>query len=159
MNIQMELLDNYASIRAAFVNKFLPASYMDAANESACSRFMWDYMPKSDYPSVSFAVDDEVRVSVNGKYFSDTYRDHRVIFKKDIRKLLKKGNNVIRFEVTNYSGPTGLVYDLMLDEKIISSGENSFFSLDGGKNWKNAHAFGSQPVAPWGKPRLMIFDL
>ena len=56
MNIQMELLDNYARIRAAFVNKFLPASYMDAANESACSRFMWDYMPKSDYPSVSFAV-------------------------------------------------------------------------------------------------------
>jgi hypothetical protein len=56
MNIQMELLDNYASIRAAFVNKFLPASYMDSANESACSRFMWDYMPKSDYPSVSFAV-------------------------------------------------------------------------------------------------------
>ena len=56
MNIQMELLDNYASIRAAFVKKFLPASYMDAANESAYSRFMWDYMLEADYPSVSFAV-------------------------------------------------------------------------------------------------------
>ena len=40
MNIQMERLDNYASIRAAFVKKFLSGSYMDAANESICSRFM-----------------------------------------------------------------------------------------------------------------------
>ena len=29
---------------------------MDAANEFTCSRFMWDYMPEADYPSVSFAV-------------------------------------------------------------------------------------------------------
>ena len=108
--------------------------------------------------ALSFAVDDEVKVSVNGKSFSDTYRDHRVIFRKDIRKLLKKGNNVIRFEVTNYSGPTGLVYDLTLDEKTISSGRDTLFSLDGGKSWKNAYVFGKQPCAPWGKPRLMIFD-
>jgi hypothetical protein len=119
-------------------------------------RFTLKELPQK--ASVSFAVDDEVRVSVNGKYFSDTYRDHRVIFKKDIRKLLKKGNNVIRFEVTNYSGPTGLVYDLMLDEKIISSGESTFFSIDNGRSWKNAYVFGQQPCAPWGKPRLMIFD-
>lgn len=56
MNIQLERLDNYASIRSAFVKKFLLGSYMDAANEFTYSRFMWDYMPNADYPSVSFAV-------------------------------------------------------------------------------------------------------
>ncbi len=120
-------------------------------------RFTLKSLPQKAF--LAFAVDDEVKVSVNGRSFADTYRDHRVIFKKDIRKLLKKGNNVIRFEVTNYSGPTGLVYDLILDGKMISSGEDTLFSLDGGKSWKRAHVFGSQPVAPWGKPRLMIFDL
>ena len=119
-------------------------------------RFTLDAIPEKSH--LSFSVDDEVKVCVNGTYLADTFRDHRVIFRKNLCDLLKKGKNIVRFEITNFSGPTGLVYDLTCDAKTVSSGKDTLFSIDGGKSWQKAHVFGRQPCAPWGRPRLMIFD-
>ena len=69
---------------------------------------------------------------------------------------MTKGENTISFEVTNGTGPTGLVYTLDIDGKLYPSGEDTYFSFDNKTNWKKAHLFGKPPVRPWGLPDTLI---
>ncbi|MBO4633663.1 MAG: hypothetical protein J5858_17240, partial [Lentisphaeria bacterium] len=70
----------------------------------------------------------------------------------DITRLLQSGENELKFTVENFTGPTGLVFELTGPGLNIASGKQTLFSLNGRDNWKTAHCLGRPPVAPWGKP-------
>ena len=112
-----------------------------------------DKVPSSAVLRVS--VDDIADVYVNGKSIGQA-NGHKNVAEFKIAKFLKKGENTISFEVTNGTGPTGLVYTLDIDGKLYPSGEDTYFSFDNKTNWKKAHLFGKPPVRPWGLPDTLI---
>ena len=105
--------------------------------------------------SVRVSVDDIAELFVNGRSLGKS-DGHLVVTEFNIGKYLKKGENVISFEVTNGTGPTGLVYEISIDGKKYPSGNDTMYSFDNKTNWKKAHSFGKPPCRPWGTPEMFI---
>jgi hypothetical protein len=101
------------------------------------------------------SVDDLANLFVNGKKIGN-FRGHSNVTKINIAQYLKKGQNVITFEVENATGPTGLVYEIDVNGKKYPSGNDTVFSFDNKSNWKNAHLFGKPPISPWKSPKMFI---
>ena len=101
------------------------------------------------------SVDDAAILLVNGRKLGEL-RGHSNVTQFNIADCLKKGANVITFEVENATGPTGLVYEIEIDGKKYPSGSSTMFSFDNKSNWKNAHTFGKPPVSPWKSPNMFI---
>ena len=101
------------------------------------------------------SVDDLANLFVNGKMICN-FRGHSNVTKINIAKYLKKGQNIITFEVENATGPTGLVYEIDVNGKKYPSGNDTVFSFDNKSNWKKAHLFGKPPISPWKSPKMFI---
>ncbi|OQA87396.1 MAG: hypothetical protein BWY31_00765 [Lentisphaerae bacterium ADurb.Bin242] len=106
--------------------------------------------------ALRISVDDYAKVSVNGIPFVEECSSHRTVSEYQIAEKLKAGKNILEIAVTNVSGPTGIVFELNADGKIIRSGEDTFFSMNGKDSWKKAHVFGKPPVKPWGEPNIFM---
>ena len=104
---------------------------------------------------VRSSVDDSATLFINGKRIGE-YSGHSYVTQFNIAKYLKKGENIITFEVVNATGPTGLVYEIEINGKKYPSGNNTMFSFDNKSNWKKAHSFGKPPIAPWKAPKMFI---
>jgi hypothetical protein len=104
---------------------------------------------------VRSSVDDSATVYVNGSRVGE-YSGHSYVTQFNIAKYLKKGENIITFEVVNATGPTRPVYEIEINGKKYPSGADTMFSFDNKSNWKKAHSFGKPPVSPWKAPNMFI---
>ena len=105
--------------------------------------------------AVRISVDDMADLIVNGQRLGRS-NGHKTVSEFQIAKYLKKGENVITFEVINGTGPTGLVYTVDVDGKVYPSGKDTMYSFDNKTNWKKAHSFGKPPIGPWYSPETFI---
>ncbi|MBR4664748.1 MAG: hypothetical protein IKO93_12820 [Lentisphaeria bacterium] len=97
------------------------------------------------------SVDDSAEIFLNNKKLGKI-TGFGIVNQFDITRLLQSGENELKFTVENFTGPTGLVFELTGPGLNIASGKQTLFSLNGRDNWKTAHCLGRPPVAPWGKP-------
>ncbi len=105
---------------------------------------------KPDTAMFRASVDNSAVFRMNGVEVGNCF-GHSLVKEFNIAKQLHAGENVLEAEVLNFSGPTGIVYELKADSTKISSGRDTFFSFDGKTGWKEAHRFGRPPVQPWEK--------
>jgi len=99
-----------------------------------------------------YCNDDTVAFSINGTTIQGGKGGFRVLTEVDVSQLLKKGTNWLSGTLFNYSGPTGVIYELKADKTLVSSGETTLFSEDGKREWIAPHVIGKPPVRPWALP-------
>lgn len=80
---------------------------------------------------------------------------HLFAFSYDVAKHLKKGENVLEFELYNEDGPSGLLYEGKVGDLEILSGKDTLFSEDGKTHWIAAVGRGVPPTKPWGDVRAI----
>ncbi len=102
-----------------------------------------------------FCNDDTVEFTINDKRIQTGKGGFRVLTEVDVSHLLKKGSNRLAGTLFNFSGPTGVIYELKADRTLLSSGEGTLFSEDGNGDWGPPHVIGTPPVRPWALPHAI----
>ena len=102
-----------------------------------------------------FAADDHAKFFLNGKEIGKG-GGHKILRQFPIGQMLRKGENLLTFELYNAFAATGVVYELRLGDRKITSGKETMFSPDGRTAWKKAYLFGKPPVEPWKGQTVII---
>ncbi len=110
-------------------------------------KFNLEALPKEAVLHAS--ADDKSRISINGKDLGHDFDGHRRVSMMDITRFLKVGENTIEVQLTNMTGPTGLRYEIRMDGKSITSGDDTLFSKDGKTDWVKPHNIGKVYAKSW----------
>ena len=129
--------------------------YLRGAEKTVYARHILNVDAPKVNAFVRSSVDDAATLYVNGAQVGE-YTGHSHVTQFNISKYLRKGENVLTFEVVNATGPTGLVYEIEVNGKKYASGDDTMFSFDNKTNWKKAYSFGKPPIAPWKSPNMFI---
>jgi hypothetical protein len=115
--------------------------------------FQLDRLPADARINVS--VDDEAIIKINGQQIG-TADSYRLIQQFDISGKLKNGENVVELEVTNFAGPTAVVFEITGDGKTLAaSDKTTLFSLDYADNFVPARSIARHPKGTWGRPVMV----
>lgn len=130
--------------------------YLREEETMVCARhsFTVDQVPSKAVLRV--AADDRAEIEINHVPLKESAFSHTRLYGYDIGRLLKPGENQVRFKLLNIKGPTGLLYELEFDGHKIASGSDTQFSRNGKDEWVAPHVFGKPPIAPWGAPRIYV---
>lgn len=136
------------------------------ANQTMYYRYSFELTEDVKSAQMQSTADDIVTSFVNGSELNDPGKDKWAkILVSDITDLLKKGKNVLAFEVQNETYYAGLLFDIDItlqsgkklrvfsDENVVSSltktdGWNGIEYND--SSWVKSYVIGKPPVMPWG---------
>ncbi|MBO4344267.1 MAG: hypothetical protein J5833_00840, partial [Victivallales bacterium] len=110
-------------------------------------KFNLEALPKK---AVLYAsADDFSRISLNGKDLGHDFNNRNILTIMDVTRFLQAGENTMEVKLTNASGPTGLRYEIRMDGKSVSSGDETLFSKDGKADWVKPHNYGKEYPRAW----------
>ena len=110
-------------------------------------KFNLETLPKK---AVLYAsADDFSRISLNGKDLGHRFNGNSTITIMDVTSFLHTGENTMAVTLTNSSGPMGVRYEIRMDGKSVSSGNDTLFSKDGKADWVKPHNYGKVHTSFW----------